>query len=64
MNPVQLAQVKISQEKLGEMFEEGMGKISLLVDMFKSINTVDKQDEQPTPKEQNEKKEETKSEED
>ena len=46
------------------MFEEGMGKISLLVDMFKSINTVDKQDEQPTPKEQNEKKEETKSEED
>ena len=64
VNPVQLAQVKTSQEKLGERFEEGMGKISLLVDMFKSINTAGKQDEQPTTQERNEKKVETRPEED
>ena len=45
MNPIQLVEVRKAQEEPGEMFREGMGKISLLMDMFKSIGSKETSDE-------------------
>ena len=39
-------EVRKSQDELNEMLGKGMEKISLIMDMFKSMKTKDKKDEQ------------------